>query len=110
MRTKEQWLADFKAECYKDNTYDFHAYGCMVWKPNRKEVVCFYPILSKAGVILSFIVNTFKIKYPNLDDVWYRECSNVNYAKNCTQHRWYDIDTAYKIYCKYVNGTKSKAK
>lgn len=57
MRTKEQWLKDFTHPCYKENSYAYHSYGCMVVKPN-KEVVCFYPILSKAGVVLSFIVNS----------------------------------------------------
>ena len=39
MRTKEQWLKDFTHKCYKENKYDFHPYGCMVVKPNKKEVV-----------------------------------------------------------------------
>ena len=101
MRTKEQWLKDFTNPCYKQNRYDFHPYGCMVVKPNNKEVVCFYPIISKTGEVSSFIVNTFKVKYYIDGNTWYRDCSNVNYAENCTQHRWYDIDKAFKIYSKY---------
>ena len=100
MRTKEQWLKDFSHPCYKDNKYAHHPYGCMVVKPNNKEVVCFYPILSKNGNVDTFIVNTFKIKYLDAN-TWFRECSNVNYAENCTQHRWYNIDKAFKIYSKY---------
>lgn len=102
MRTKEEWLKDFTLSCFKANKYDFHPYGCMVVKPNKKEVVCFYPIISKAGVVLSFIVNTFKVKYLDAD-TWFRECANHNYAENCTRHRLYDIDKAFRIYCKYSN-------
>lgn len=101
MRTKEQWLKDFTLPCYKDNSYEFHPYGCMVVKPNNKEVVCFYPILALNGEVLSFIVNTFKIKCLD-ENTWYRECANHNYAENCTRHRWYDIDKSYKIYSKYM--------
>ena len=101
MRTKEQWLKDFTNPCYKENRYDFHPYGCMIVKPNKKEVVCFYPIISKNGEVSSFIVNTFKVKYFIDGNTWYRDCSHVNYAENCTQHRWYDIDKAFKIYSKY---------
>ena len=100
MRTLEQWLNDFTNPCYKQNKYEHHPYGCMVTKPNRKEVVCFYPILSKDGVVLSFIVNTYRVKYLD-NNTWYRECSNYNFAENCTRHRWYNPDKAYKIYCKY---------
>ena len=103
MRTKEQWLQDFTLPCYKDNKYDFHPYGCMVVKPNKKEVICFYPILSKTGVVSSFVVNTFKIKYYLDENTWYRECSNINYAENCTRHRWYSVDKAFKIYSRYTN-------
>lgn len=61
MRTKEQWLSDFSHPCYKDNSYEFHAYGSMVIKPNGKEVICFYPIISNDGKVASFIVNTLNI-------------------------------------------------
>lgn len=37
MRTKEQWLKDFTLPCFKGNKYDFHPYGCMVVKPNKKR-------------------------------------------------------------------------
>ena len=107
MRTKEQWLSDFKIECYKENSYTFHPYGCMLVKPNKKEVVCFYPILSLAGEVLSFVVNEFRVK--NIDnETWFRECSNHNYANNCTKHRWYDIEKAYKIYKKYFEKNEKK--
>lgn len=101
MRTKEEWLQDFTDPCYKENSYTSHAYGCMVVKPNKKEVVCFYPIITKSGVVLSFVVNTFKIKYLD-NNTWYRECANHNYAENCIQHRLYDVNKAYKIYSKYL--------
>jgi hypothetical protein len=101
MRTKEQWLSDFSNPCYKENRYEFHAYGIMVIKPNGKEVICFYPIISNDGTVSSFIVNTFKVKYIDAN-TWYRDCANYNYAENCTRHRWYGVDTAYKIYCKYA--------
>ena len=103
MQTKEQWLKNFTHKCYKDNRYDFHPYGCMVVKPNKKEVVCFYPILSESGEeVFSFVVNTFKVKYYLDANTWYRDCSNVNYSENCTKHRFYDVDKAYKIYSKYA--------
>ena len=101
MRTKEQWLSDFSNPCYKENKYEFHAYGTMVIKPNGKEVICFYPIISKDGKVSSFVVNTFKVKYIDAN-TWYRDCANYNYAENCTRHRLYGVDTAYKIYCKYA--------
>ena len=101
MRTKEQWLSEFSHPCYKKNRYDFHAYGTMVIKPNGKEVICFYPIISNDGNVSSFIVNTFKVKYID-ENTWYRDCANYNYAENCTCHRWYGVDKAYKIYSKYA--------
>ena len=88
MRTLEQWLNDFTHPCYKENKYECHPHGCMVTKPNKKEVVCFYPILSKDGVVLSFIVNTYRVKYLD-DNTWFRECSFYNFAENCIRHRWY---------------------
>jgi hypothetical protein len=103
MKTKDQWLSEFTNSCYKTNRYEFHPYGSMVVKPNMKEVICFYPIMSKYDdSIHSFVVNTFKIK--RLDEnTWYRECANYNYAENCTRHRVYNPDKAYKIYSKYVD-------
>ena len=100
MKAKEQWLSSFTNPCYKENTYEFHPYGIMVVS-NKEEVVCFYPIFSPDGDMNSFVVNTFKVKYID-DDTWYRDCSNHNFAKNCTSHRLYDIDEAYEVYTKYV--------
>jgi hypothetical protein len=101
-KTMEEWIETFSNKCFKENTYAFHPYGIMIIKPNKKEVVCFYPIINEENEVSSFIVNTFKIKYYIDENTWYRECANHNYAENCTQHRWYDKKKAFKIYTKYV--------
>ena len=98
------WVEQFTNKCYKENSYEFHPYGIMIIKPNKKEVICFYPIIIGEKVD-SFIVNTFKIK--SLDEnTWYRECSNYNYAENCTQHRWYNPFKAFSIYNRYIKKMK----
>lgn len=102
MQTLDTWLGNFTNKCYKDNSYAFHPYGIMIVKPNKKEVICFYPIIEGKDKVSSFIVNTFKIKYYIDDNTWYRECANHNYAENCTRHRWYSNEKAFKIYCKYT--------
>lgn len=99
------WVEQFTNKCYKENSYEFHPYGIMIVKPNKKEVVCFYPIMfgSKVG---SIVVNTFKIKYFIDENTWYRECSNHNYAENCTRHRLYNPLKAFCIYNRYSKKMK----
>ena len=101
MITKEQWLKDFNNPCYKQNKYEFHPYGNMVVKHNKKEVVCFYPLTQEDGSVNSFVVNTFQIECLD-EDTWYRECAEYNWAENCTQHRLYDADNAYEIYSNFL--------
>ena len=61
-----------------------------------------YSYFTELGYKL-FIKNTFPILVKYLDEnTWYRDCSNVNYSENCTKHRFYDVDKAYKIYSKYA--------
>lgn len=100
METKNltEWLGGFTNKCYKENTYAYHPYGKMIVK-NQREVICFYPIMDNDR-IHSFVVNTFKVKRID-ENTWYRECAEYNYAENCTRHRCYDKEKAYKIYCKY---------
>lgn len=100
LKEYEMWIGQFTNKCYKENSYTFHPYGTMVVKPNKKEVICLYPIML-GDKVNSFIVNTFKVKYFIDENTWYRECSNHNYAENCTRHRWYSPIKAYLIYSKY---------
>ena len=101
----ENWIKTFSDECYKSNTYEFHPYGQLVVRSSGKSVVCFYPLFDKNGRLYSFVVNWFRVKYLD-ESTWYRECSNRNTAENCTKHRQYRPDEAFKIYQKILKEHK----
>ena len=65
----------------------------------------FYPLFDKNGRLYSFVVNWFRVKYLD-ENTWYRECSNRNTSENCTKHRQYRPDEAFKIYQKTLKEHK----